>query len=112
VRLHLRMCMSIVRGVVVGMAMTVASSVHADGVAADCSQLIVGVAPDWNSMRGKLELFERSRGESWTAMAPAVPGLFSKEGLAWGSGLAGQEEPGLHKKIGRASCRERGEIYG
>ncbi len=92
------MFMSIVRGVVVGMAMTVASSVHADGVAADCSQLIVGVAPDWNSMRGKLQLFERSRGESWTAMAPAVPVLFGKNGLAWGSGLAGQEEPGLHKK--------------
>src|SRR5207253_5450011 len=76
----------------------IASSVRADGVPADCSQLIVAVAPDWNSMRGKLQLFERPRGGGWTASTPAVPVLFGKNGLAWGSGLAGQDELGVRKK--------------
>src|ERR1700686_2721450 len=92
------MFMSILRGIFFGAAIAIASSVHADGVPADCSQLIVAIAPDWNSMRGKMQLFERSRGGSWAAIAPAVPVLFGKNGLAWGSGLAGQDEPGLHKK--------------
>src|SRR5216117_1837495 len=92
------MFMSISRAVFFGVAMIVARSAHADGVPADCSQLIVGVAPDWNSMRGKLQLFERSRGGSWTAVTPPVPVLFGKNGIAWGSGIGGQNEPGLHKK--------------
>src|SRR5258708_37631067 len=92
------MFMSILRGILFGAAIAIASSVRADGVPADCSQLIVAIAPDWNSMRGKMQLFERSRGGSWAKVAPAVPVLFGKDGLAWGSGLAGQDEPGLHKK--------------
>ncbi len=68
-RLHLRMFMSILRlgsgrawrGVSLGAGMiAIASNARADGVPADCSQLIVAIAPDWNSMRGKLQLFERS----------------------------------------------------
>src|SRR6266481_3967858 len=76
------MFMSILRAVFFGVAMIVARSAHADGVPADCSQLIVGVAPDWNSMRGKLQLFDRSRGGSWTAVTPPVPVLFGKNGIA------------------------------
>src|SRR2546429_9174503 len=98
------MFMSILRGILFGAAMIIAASVRADGVPADCSQIIVALAPDWNSMHGKLQLFERSRGGSWAAIAPAGPVLFGKKGLAWGSGLAGQGEPGLSKKerAGRA----------
>jgi L,D-peptidoglycan transpeptidase YkuD (ErfK/YbiS/YcfS/YnhG family) len=92
------MFMSILRAVFFGVAMIVGRSAHADGVPADCSQLIVGVARDWNSMRGKLQLFERSRGGSWTAVTPPVPVLFGKNGIAWGSGIGGQDEPGIHKK--------------
>src|SRR5262249_29902713 len=40
--------------------LSIASSAHAAGVPADCEQLVVGVAPDWNSMRGTLQRFERS----------------------------------------------------
>src|SRR5882724_7238818 len=87
------------RGVLLGAgAIAIASSAVADGVPADCSQLIVAIAPDWNSTHGKLQLFERPRGGEWTATTAAVPVLFGKNGLAWGSGLAGQDEPGLHKK--------------
>jgi L,D-peptidoglycan transpeptidase YkuD (ErfK/YbiS/YcfS/YnhG family) len=74
------------------------SNAHADGVPDDCTQLILGLSPGWNSMRGHLQLFERARGGAWTASAPSVPVLFGKSGVAWGSGLAGQSEPGLHKK--------------
>src|ERR1700682_344136 len=92
------MFMSILRGALFGAVMIVVSSARADGVPADCSQLIVAVAPDWNSMRGKLQLFERPRDGGWTAITSAVPVLFGKNGLAWGSGLAGQDEPGVRKK--------------
>ncbi len=74
-----------------------ASSACAAGVPQDCTQLIVGIAPDWNSMRGRLQLFER-RGAEWVAEGPAWPVLFGKNGLAWGSGLAGQNEDGSRKR--------------
>ena len=87
----------------------------AAGVPNDCEQLIVGVAPDWNSMGGELQLFERSLGGSWQRGGPAMPVLFGKNGLAWGRGVAGQEEDGLHKheRDGRAPAGifRIGKIY-
>ena len=97
-RLDLRTFMSILRSVFFAMAAILASGARAEGVPKDCSQLIVAIAPDWNSMRGKMQLFERSSGGTWTAVASPVPVLFGKNGLAWGSGIAGQHETGLHKK--------------
>ncbi len=92
-----------------------ASSVHAAGVPDDCTQLIVALAPDWNSMRGHAQLFERTRGGTWTPSGKSFPVLFGKSGLAWGSGLAGQNESGLRKKErdGRAPAGifEIGKIY-
>jgi L,D-peptidoglycan transpeptidase YkuD (ErfK/YbiS/YcfS/YnhG family) len=92
-----------------------ASSACADGVAANCSQLIVATAPDWNSMQGRLQRFERANG-NWNAVSAPIPVLLGKSGLAWGSGLAGQEEPGLHKKErdGRAPAGifAIGEVFG
>ena len=75
-----------------------------DGVPDDCTQLIVGIAPSWNSMRGHLQLFERTPGGNWSPVSPGVPVLFGKSGVAWGSGLAGQNENGLRKteRDGRA----------
>src|SRR4030088_2042465 len=93
------MFMLILRRVLFGaLLIVVARSAGAGGVPADWIQLIVAIAPDWNSMRGKLQLFERTRGGQWAASTAAVSVLFGKNGLAWGSGLAGQEEPGLQKK--------------
>lgn len=74
------------------------STARAAGVPDDCTQLLVGVAPDWNSMHGELRLYERERGGEWTQRASSIPVLFGKNGLAWGSGVAGQNESGLHKK--------------
>ncbi|MFN2508531.1 MAG: L,D-transpeptidase [Chthoniobacterales bacterium] len=75
-----------------------ASSVHAAGVPDSCTQLLVATAPDWNSMRGEMRMFERTRGGKWTSQGEAIPVLFGKDGLAWGSGLAGQGEAGPRKK--------------
>jgi L,D-peptidoglycan transpeptidase YkuD (ErfK/YbiS/YcfS/YnhG family) len=91
-------------------------NMHADGVPDDCTQLIVAIAPTWNSMRGELRLFERARGGDWTAVAGPFPVLFGKSGLAWGTGLAGKNEPGLRKqeRDGRAPAGvfEIGQVFG
>src|SRR5258708_31715352 len=87
-----------------GLVALVVSSGYAAGVPDNCTQLIVGIAPDWNSMRGQMQFFERAPGGNWTAVAPSHPVLFGKHGLAWGSGLSGQSEEGLRKteRDGRA----------
>ncbi|HEX8371626.1 MAG TPA: L,D-transpeptidase family protein [Chthoniobacterales bacterium] len=64
---------------------------------AGVQQLIVSVAPDWNSYQGELRLFER-RGSQWQAASPVYPVIYGKNGLAWGRGVLGQEQEGLHKK--------------
>src|SRR2546423_9629362 len=87
-----------------GIVALVVSSGYAAAVPDDCTQLIVGLASDWNSMRGEMELFERAPGGNWSAVSQRWPVLFGKHGLAWGSGIAGQNENGLHKteRDGRA----------
>lgn len=97
-RLYLRTFMSILRGVLIAMAVLIVRNTHAGGIPSDCSQLIVAIAPDWNAMHGKMQRFERSGRGDWSPVAPPVPVLFGKSGLAWGSGIAGQDEQGLHKK--------------
>jgi L,D-peptidoglycan transpeptidase YkuD (ErfK/YbiS/YcfS/YnhG family) len=81
----------------------------------DCEQLIVGLAPSWDSMRGELQRFERDAGGGWQRVGPPVPVLFGKSGLAWGRGIAGQDEEGLHKheRDGRAPAGifRIGKIY-
>jgi L,D-peptidoglycan transpeptidase YkuD (ErfK/YbiS/YcfS/YnhG family) len=96
-------------------AVLLASSAHAAALPNDCTQLIVAIAPDWNSMRGQLQRYERHSGGPWQKTGDPMPVLFGKNGLAWGRGLAGQEEPGRHKKErdGRAPAGlfRLGKIY-
>jgi L,D-peptidoglycan transpeptidase YkuD (ErfK/YbiS/YcfS/YnhG family) len=91
-------------------------NVFADGVPEDCTQLILGIAPTWNSMRGELRLFERSLGGDWKLVEGPFPALFGKDGVAWGRGLAGQDQLGLQKKErdGRAPAGifEVGQVFG
>ena len=65
----------------------------------DVRELIVAIAPGWDSDMGKLQVFERDKaGGDWKAVSKPVPVLFGKNGLAWGRGVLGTDEPGLHKK--------------
>ena len=68
---------------------------------ASVRQLVVAIAPTWNSMHGKLQIFERDADGKWMAVSGAVSVLFGKHGLAWGRGLrgfSGSNESGLHKR--------------
>ncbi len=77
-------------------------------------QLIVSIAPDWNSSTGRLQLFERA-GDGWKASAPPVSVLYGKNGLAWGRGVLGTDAPGTRKqeRDGRAPAGvfRMGTIY-
>src|SRR5215472_4724257 len=90
--------MSVVRTPAICLSMLIAASAYAEGIPDDCTQLLLGIAPTWNSMRGELRLIERPRGGDWKVVAGPFPALFGKNGLAWGTGMAGQSEPGLRKK--------------
>jgi L,D-peptidoglycan transpeptidase YkuD (ErfK/YbiS/YcfS/YnhG family) len=59
-------------------------------------QLIVSIAPTWDSNTGKLQLFERN-GKSWQPVGAPWPVLYGRNGLAWGRGVLGTKEPGQHK---------------
>ncbi len=78
------------------------------------SQLIISIAPGWNSTTGKLQLFERE-GKGWRAVAPPVRVLYGKNGLAWGRGVLGTGEPGPQKverdKRAPAGVFQVGKIY-
>ncbi len=108
--------MSISRTLAVCLFVLLAVNARAEGVPNDCTQLILGIAPTWNSMRGDLRLFERTHGGDWVSVAGPFPVLFGKNGVAWGTGLAGQNESGLRKqeRDGRAPAGvfEIGQVFG
>src|SRR5438067_1042230 len=92
------MSTAIVSRTLTALLLLLGSNARADGVPNECSPLIVGIDPTWDSMHGRLQLLERERGGDWPTITSSVPVLFGKDGVAWGSGLAGQTETGLRKK--------------
>ncbi len=62
----------------------------------DVRQLVVATAPSWDAFEGSAQRFERAGGE-WRAVGKPWAVLYGKRGLAWGSGVHGQEEKGLRK---------------
>ncbi|MDD5201468.1 MAG: hypothetical protein PHC88_16880 [Terrimicrobiaceae bacterium] len=87
---------------------------RAAGVPPDCRQLIVGIAGTWDSNVGHIRCFERD-GKNWMPVSAPQRVLFGANGLAWGVGVAGQNEPGLHKaesdKRAPAGIFALGRIY-
>jgi L,D-peptidoglycan transpeptidase YkuD (ErfK/YbiS/YcfS/YnhG family) len=88
--------------------------VQASELASDVRQLIIGVAPGWDSSSGNMQLFER-RGKNWQAVSEVIPVLFGRDGLAWGRGV--HEEQDGRKKLERdgrapAGLFVIGKIYG
>jgi L,D-peptidoglycan transpeptidase YkuD (ErfK/YbiS/YcfS/YnhG family) len=61
-----------------------------DRLSPSVQQLVVGIAPNWESMHGWLVRLDRTS-TGWKAAGSAVPVLFGKEGLAWGRGLLSGE---------------------
>lgn len=93
-----------------------AAAARADGLGPQVRQLIVSIAPGWDSSQGRLQLFERGEGGEWKAASPAWPVLYGRNGLAWGRGIKGQDEPGTHKierdKRAPAGIFEIGKVFG
>ncbi|MEI8342431.1 MAG: L,D-transpeptidase family protein [Verrucomicrobiota bacterium] len=71
-------------------------TMRAEALDPQIQQLVVSIAPDWNSSSGKLQRFERE-GTGWKAVSEPVSVLYGKSGLAWGRGVLGADEPGQHK---------------
>jgi L,D-peptidoglycan transpeptidase YkuD (ErfK/YbiS/YcfS/YnhG family) len=77
-------------------------------------QLIVSIAPGWDSVNGKLQLFERTR-DGWKAVGEPWAVLYGPTGLAWGRGVLGTDEQG-HRKVEKdkrapAGVFKIGKIY-
>ncbi len=91
-----------------------ASSGQAAELDSSVRQLIVSIAPDWNTDTGKLQLFEK-QGNSWKADGAPWNVLYGKNGLVWGRGVLGTDEPGPHKsekdKRAPAGVFRIGRIY-
>lgn len=66
---------------------------------AEPEQLVVSIAPNWSAHKGVLQRYEKRRGR-WEPVGKPVPALYGRNGLAWGRGLAGQEQPGRRKREG------------
>jgi L,D-peptidoglycan transpeptidase YkuD (ErfK/YbiS/YcfS/YnhG family) len=57
-----------------------------DRISPSVTQLIIGIAADWDSMHGQVQRFDRTSA-GWQPAGFPVPVLFGKSGLAWGRGL-------------------------
>jgi L,D-peptidoglycan transpeptidase YkuD (ErfK/YbiS/YcfS/YnhG family) len=90
------------------------AAARAETLDSSVKQLIVSIAPTWDSMNGRLQCFERS-GSEWKPVTNAWPVLYGKTGLAWGRGVLGDNEPGLKKnerdKRAPAGVFRIGKIY-
>jgi hypothetical protein len=80
-----------------GLAACFLAQTFAAGLDSGVKQLIVSVAPGWDAPTGHLQLFDRTS-EGWKASSQSVPVLYGKNGLAWGRGVLGTDEPGRHKE--------------
>jgi D-alanyl-D-alanine dipeptidase len=71
------------------MGMTGSASVaKTDGVPAESTQMIVVTTPDWNSVQGRMQMWERTLdGRSWRPASDAFRIVVGKNGMAWGSGI-------------------------
>jgi L,D-peptidoglycan transpeptidase YkuD (ErfK/YbiS/YcfS/YnhG family) len=111
----MRLTLFIPRALAVVFAIS-AGGAFAQPLDADIRQLIVSLAPDWPASQGTLQRYERGPDGRWQRVGDSVPVLYGKNGLAWGRGVRGTEEPGLRKREGDgrspAGVFAIGTIYG
>ena len=79
------------------MIVTVSATNAQKPLSPEVRQLIVSVAPGWNASSGRMLGLERGPDARWKVTLGPVPVLFGKNGLAWGRGVIGVDEPGLRK---------------
>jgi len=93
-----------------------AAAATAEPLGPGVRQLLLSLAPDWNSTSGTLQRYERRADGTWARVGGPVAVLYGKQGLAWGRGVLGREEAGLRKREGDgrtpAGAFELGVIYG
>ena len=58
----------------------------ADAISPQTKQIVISIAPDWNSSSGRLQLFEK-RDREWAPASPPWDVLYGRNGLAWGIGV-------------------------
>lgn len=87
-------------------------------IPADCEQIIVGLAPSWDSSEVILQKWEKQEGV-WKEFGKPWKGRIGRNGLAWGRGLhpdlaAQRDEPTKHEGDWRAPAGifELGSVYG
>lgn len=58
------------------------------------TQMIVVTTPDWNTVSGQLQRYERAKpGKRWKAVGSPVAIVVGKSGMAWGAGLVPTGSP-------------------
>ena len=65
----------------------------------EVKQLILVKTADWKSLTGELALYSRN-GAQWEVPEASWPVVIGLKGMAWGTGLHTQEEPGPVKREG------------
>jgi len=71
----------------------------------DCGQMVLVVAPDWDSPEGTLVRWERGQDQVWHQVGAPVAVVLGRTGLAWGLGeydASGQPGPVKREGDGRA----------
>jgi D-alanyl-D-alanine dipeptidase len=69
--------------------------VRAHGALGDARQMVIVTTAGWNSVSGTLQRFERHDIHAkWKAIGQPFPIVVGKAGLAWGSGVVGNQQLG------------------
>lgn len=70
-------------------------------VPADCRQMVLVVAPGWNSWKGQLQRYQRDHASApWQAQGDPIEVVLGAQGLAWGLGEVAPAAQGPRKREG------------
>ena len=64
----------------------------------ECKQIILVLTPSWNSISGRIQLFERNLTGRWMTIRRNFPCVVGRSGLGWGIGLHGTGVDGDPRK--------------
>ncbi len=93
------------------LALSFCAPADAPVVPDDTLQLVVGIAPSWDSSRATLYRFERKPGKAWKRVGKAWPSRIGKGGLAAGRGLLEWCGPDEERKVENDKKAPAGAFY-